>query len=392
MAGKQEGADKTEKPTPKRLRDARKQGDIAKSKELTSTVVLLGWLAMYAMFTPSLIRRMEALFGLIFQSMNKPFLDVIGDVAAAALDVFLMLCLPLLIGAVLLAIGTEFLQVGSIFAPTKIKPDVNRLNPVEGVKRMFSQENIVEVLKAIFKTAVLVGLVTLVVLDQLNDYLKLPSAPVGMIGSTYSHATMVIGAWTIFAFLFVSVLDSAYQKFVYIKNMRMSRRDIRRELREDEGDPYIKSRRRQLHEEWATRNVLESVRKANVVVTNPTHVAVALLYEPGETLVPVVTAKGEDHLAKLIRETAEEAGVPIMQNIDLARGLYEHAEVDEYVPSEYFEAIAEVLRWADAMRKARDGEPVDAMPAVAHDGEEPATPGEETGGAPAADDGAPQER
>jgi type III secretion protein U len=355
MAGKQEGADKTEKPTPKRLRDARRQGDVAKSKELTSTVVLLGWLAMFALFTPSLIRRLERLFQLTFESLDKPFLDIIDDIAAASFDALLWLVLPLLTGALLLGVATEFLQVGSIFAPTKIKPDVNRLNPVEGVKRMFSQENIVEVLKALFKTAVLVGLVTLVVLDQLDSLLKLPHAPVGAIGSAYWHATLVIGAWTIFAFLFVSVLDSAYQKFVYIKNLRMSRRDIRREVREDEGDPYIKGRRRQLHEEWSTRNVLESVRKANVVVVNPTHVAVAVLYEPGETLVPVVTAKGEDHLAQLIRETAEEAGVPIMQNIDLARGLYERAEVDEYVPSEFFEAIAEVLRWADSMRAAKEG-------------------------------------
>ena len=352
MADKQQdSADRTEKPTAKRLRDARKKGDIAKSRELTSTVAILGWLALLWFMTPMIFRRFQALFALIFDSIGRPFKDTVGDISAAALDVSLALLLPMMLGATLLALFTEFLQVGPIVAPSRVKPDAARLNPVEGMKRMFSQENWVEVIKSVVKTAALIGILVAVLRSELGSFVKLTTAPPGALGKAYGHATMVLAAWVIFVFFFVSVLDSAYQRFAYIKRLRMSRRDIRREHKEEEGDPQIKGRRRQLHQEWATRNLVEAVKTANVVVINPTHVAVAILYTPGETLVPVVAAKGEDHVAQIIREAAEEHGIPIMQNIDLARGLYERAEIDEFIPVEFFEAVAELLRWAAAIKK-----------------------------------------
>jgi len=347
----QDSADKTEKPTAKRLRDARKKGDVSKSRELTSTVAILGWLALVWLMTPTIFRRFDALFTLIFQSIGRPFGEVIGDISAAALDASLALIFPLMIGATLLALFTEFLQVGPVVAFSRTKPEVDRLNPVEGIKRMFSQENWVEVIKSVFKTAALVGILIAVLHSQLGGLIKLTTAPPGALGKAYGHVTMVLAAWVLFVFFFVSVLDMAYQRFAYMKRLRMSRRDIRRENKDEEGDPQIKGRRRQLHQEWANRNLVEAVKTANVVVTNPTHVAVAILYTPGETLVPVVAAKGEDHVAQLIREAAEEHGIPIMQNIDLARGLYERAEIDEFIPVEFFEAVAELLRWADSIKK-----------------------------------------
>ena len=352
MAEKQQdSADKTEKPTSKRLRDARKKGDVSKSKELTSTVAIIGWLALIWLMTPTIFRRFDALFTLVFNSLGRPFKDTIGDISAAALDVSLALLLPMMVGAALLGLFTEFLQVGPIAAASRVKPDAARLNPAEGVKRMFSQENLVEVLKSVVKTAALIGILIAVLHSQLGNFIKLTTSPPGALGKAYGHATLVLGAWVLFVFFFVSVMDAAYQRFAYIKRLRMSRRDIRRENKDEEGDPQIKGRRRQLHQEWANRNLVEAVKTANVVVTNPTHVAVAILYTPGETLVPVVAAKGEDHVAQLIREAAEEHGIPIMQNIDLARGLYERAEIDEFIPVEFFEAVAELLRWADSIKK-----------------------------------------
>lgn len=358
MAGQQnQEADKTEKPTARRLRDARKKGDVSKSREITSTLAILAWLTLLWLSGGYTYRRLDGLFSLIFQSFDKPFPDVWQEISVAALGVLMAMIVPLLLGAVAFLILVEFLQVGPIFAADKVKPDVNRLNPVEGLKRMFSQENLVEVLKSIFKTAALVGIFLAVLFSRIDELLKLPYAPAGAMGHLFWRAVVVLGAWTIFAFFFISVLDASYQRFAYIKRLRMSKRDVRREVKEDEGDPHIKGRRRQLHQEWATRNVVDAVRTANVVVTNPTHVAVALLYTPGETIVPVVAAKGEDHVARLMREAAEEHGVPIMQNINLARGLYERAEIDEFVPVEFFEAVAEVLRWADAARQDTSGLP-----------------------------------
>jgi type III secretion protein U len=157
--------------------------------------------------------------------------------------------------------------------------------------------------------------------------------------------------WTIFVFFFVSAIDAGYQKYSYLKQLRMSRRDIKQEVKENEGDPYVKQRRRQLHQEWSQQNMLNAVRGSNVVVTNPTHIAVALQYEHGVTDLPVVVAKGEGATAEMIKKAAEEAGVPIMQNVELARGLNERTALDDYIDGEFFDAVAEVLRWAEGMRR-----------------------------------------
>ena len=354
-AKKNDSGDRTEKPTAKRLKDARKEGDVHKSKELTSTVLVLIWLVAVWLLTPAYYARLEGLFTQSFQLMQDDRPNVVGGFLVTSVETLMVLSVPVMMGAALLGLFVEFLQVGSVFAPKRVKPDVARLNPAEGVKKMFSQENLVEVLKSIFKTAALTTIFVLVLFSLLADYVKLPMGEAGDIATAHWSGMLRVGIWTVFVFFFVSALDAFYQRYAFIKRLRMSRRDIRQELKENEGDPYIKSRRRQLHQEWAQQNMLQSVRQSSVVVTNPTHIAVALTYEPGETDLPVVTAKGEDHEADLIRKAAEEAGVPIMRNVELARGLNEKIEIDDYISSEFFQAVAEVLRWAEGMRRARDG-------------------------------------
>jgi type III secretion protein U len=356
MSGKKnDSGDRTEKPTAKRLKDARKEGDVHKSKELTSTVLVLIWLVMVWLLTPVYYGRLEGLFTQSFALMQDARPGVVGGFLVTSVETLMILCVPVMMGAALLGMFVEYLQVGPVFAPKKVKPDAARLNPAEGVKKMFSQENLVEVLKSVFKTAALTAIFVLVLFSLLADYVKLPLGEPGNIATAHWAGMLRIGIWTVFVFFFVSALDAFYQRYAFVKRLRMSRRDIRQELKENEGDPYIKSRRRQLHQEWAQQNMLQSVRQSSVVVTNPTHIAVALMYEPGETDLPVVTAKGEDHEADLIRKAAEEAGVPIMRNVALARGLNEKIEIDDYISSEFFQAVAEVLRWAEEMRRARDG-------------------------------------
>jgi type III secretion protein U len=188
----------------------------------------------------------------------------------------------------------------------------------------------------------------LIVLTRLyaDDVFKLPLARAEQFGAMWWRVSVAFVIWVLVFFLFVSLGDTMLQQFNYIKKLRMSRRDIKQEFREDEGDPYVKQRRKQMHQEWSQQNMAAGVRRANVVVTNPTHLAVALYYEKGETVVPMVTAKGEDEMARVIRETAEEEGIPILRNIDLARTLYAEVELDDYIPRELFEAVAQVLIWA----------------------------------------------
>ncbi len=351
MASKDKGADKTEQPTAKKLRDARKEGNVSKSKELTSTVLVLGWLVGAWLLMGFMYARIAALFEQSLEAIQLPFNDAVQRLAISALDALLWLTLPLLALAVFLGVVVEFLQVGPIATFAKIKPDLSKLNPAEGIKKMFSMDNLVELVKSIGKSAALLFIGFLVLRGLLPELMQLPYAPPAAMGTAIWQGLMQIGIWTIFVFFFVSVLDASYQKFSYLKQLRMSRRDIRQEVKENEGDPYIKSRRRQLHQEWSQQNMLNAVRGSNVVVTNPTHIAIALQYEQGVTDLPVVVAKGEEHLAELIKKTAEEAGVPILQNIELARGLNEKVELDDYIHNEFFEAVAQVLHWAETVRR-----------------------------------------
>jgi type III secretion protein U len=353
MASKDQGADKTERPTPKRIRDARKEGNVSKSRELTATVLTLGWLVGGWLLMGFMYSRLQELFDQSLKAMQLPFRQALLETSAIAFQTLLWLSLPLLGLAVFLGLIVEFLQVGPIATMKKLTPDLDKLNPVEGIKKMFSLDNLVELVKSILKSVALIGIGWYVLWKMMPDLLLLPYGSPAQMGSAIWHALTRITLWTIVVFFFVSALDVWYQKFSYTKQLRMSRRDIRQEVKENEGDPYIKSRRRQLHQEWAQQNMLSAVRGSSVVVTNPTHIAVALQYELGVTDLPVVVAKGEGDLAEQIKRAAEEAGVPILQNIPLARGLNEKVGLDDYVDSEFFDAVAEVLYWAESVRRER---------------------------------------
>lgn len=355
MAAKDQGADKTEQPTPKKLRDARKEGNVAKSKELTSTVLVFGWLVGGWLLMGFMYGRMKLLFDESIDAIQLPFRQAVMEMGMLAYETLLWLSLPLLALAVFLGLIVEFLQVGPIATLKKLTPNIAQMNPVEGLKKMFSMDNLVELVKSVFKSAALIFIGGFVLWGMLRELLTLPYAPPAAMGQAVWHGLLRIGIWTIFVFFFVSVLDAWYQKFSYLKQLRMSRRDIRQEIKENEGDPYVKARRRQLHQEWSQQNMLNAVRGSNVVVTNPTHIAVALQYEPGLNDLPVVVAKGEGALAEDIRRVAEESGVPILQNVPLARGLHERAELDDYIGNEFFEAVAEVLHWAEGMRRGDPG-------------------------------------
>jgi type III secretion protein U len=357
MSQGEDSSDKTEKPTARRLREARKKGDVPKSKDISSTAGTFFWLLILFALGPIWSKQLTELVERTFAVINTPTVQTLTEVSVDSIMVLLVLGVAPLIVASILGTLVEFLQVRGVFSLDKVKPDLNHLNPVEGIKRMFSVDNVVELLKSILKTALLIAIFLVVMKTYSQDLAKLPLSTPSLVGSLWWKISSAFVIWILVLFFFVAAVDGVLQHFNFIKKMRMSRRDIKREHREDEGDPYIKQRRKQMHQEWSQQNMLAGVRRSNVVVTNPTHVAVALVYEKGETVVPMVTAKGEDHLAQMIRRTAEEEGIPIMQNIDLARALYGQIEVDDYVPVELFEAVAEVLLWAKSIKDAEQKRP-----------------------------------
>lgn len=365
MADKNDGGDKTEKPTSKRLADARKKGDVAKSRDVTATVTLFVWLLVLMFGAGFAATRVSGLFdqSFILVSGKAPFATAAGLLGHDAVNVLLLLTAITLIPAALSGVLTEFLQAGGVFTFEKLKPTLDKMNPVEGIKKMFSLDNLMELAKTIAKSVLIVFICWLVlrgslaeIIDKTGPLLQATAATDGRaaaagvlaVTGTLLRSTLL---WTFSVFLLVSVLDIAWQKHSYIKKMRMSMRDIRDEHKENEGDPMIKSSRRQMHEEWANQNAVGAARGANVLVVNPTHIAIAIDYDPEDCPVPVMTGKGEGPLAQAMREAAEEADVPIVRYVEVARGLFEHGEVDEVIPRDMFDAIAQIVIWA---RKVRD--------------------------------------
>jgi type III secretion protein U len=350
MSGDNDSADKTEQPTPKKLRDAHKKGDVAKSKDLSSTVGTLVWLLMFASTTAMYYEQLGELVNRTFTAMHQPFDTVVPSLAIDAVRVLLVLGVMPALVASLMGMLVEFLQVRGVFTFEKLKPDLKHLNPVEGVKRIFKMDNVIELIKSILKAIIIMGLFVVLARHYANDLYLLAFAPPAAVGSLWWRIASVLVTWVLVFFLFFSLGDMLLQHFNFIKKLKMSRRDIRDEMKDDEGDPYIKQKRKQLHQEWSQQNMKAGVRRSNVVVTNPTHYAVALYYEKGETVVPIVTAKGEDYMAQIIRETAEEEGIPMMRNVDLARALYADVEMDDFITPDLFEAVAQVLLWARDVR------------------------------------------
>ena len=374
MAEKNDGGDKTEKPTEKRLKDARKKGDVPKSKEITSTMTLLVWLGLGVMALPLAVQRLASLALKVIDSLQQPFSFAAPAMGWMAVELTLWLTAVLLVPVILIGLLTEFLQAGPVFSMEKVAPKLSNMNPVSGIQKMFSMDNLVEVLKAAVKTIVLFFIGWLVVKSLLPQIALLSSAEPASMGSAIWQVTFKLLAWTLAAFAMVSAIDLIWQRHSFTKKNRMSLRDIRQESKESDGDPHIKAQRRQTHQEWSQRNASNAAANANVLVVNPTHVAIAIDYDRETCPVPTLSAKGEDDVALAMRQAAEQAGVPIVRNIPLARDMLARAEVGEVIPQDLFEVMAEVILWAKQVREevAAHTDPLQA--AAANDPSRPKRP------------------
>jgi type III secretion protein U len=392
MADNNDGGDKTEQPTPKKLRDARKQGQVWKSKEATSTLVLLIWLVLGGATAALAGARLQGLLGAALQSLDGDFVTALRNIGWLAAQTLLLLTALALVPVMLVGVLAEFLQVGPVLAWSRMKPSLDKLNPAEGLKRMFSMDNLVEVLKALGKTAILLAIGWVVLRGSLPRLASLAGASPGVIAplleqSLWQVTARLVGT-ALAVFAGVAVLDAAWQRHSFMKKMRMSRRDIRDEHKQNEGDPYVKQQRRQVHQEWSQRNAAQAARQADVLVVNPTHVAIALDYDHENHGVPTISAKGEDEVARAMREAAEDAGVPIVRNVALARELLASAEVGATVPRHLFDIVAEVILWAREVReeierqRRGDAAPAATRQRLAHPPGEDATryPGQSSSG------------
>lgn len=354
MAEDQDNSQKTEDPTQKRLEEARKKGDVAKSTDVPIWFLMLATAFIMAAAGP--ISAMIA--DPLVRIMDHPHAFKLSDGGAQQLLGALMMALapPLIIifGAISFAsVLGHIVQHRPLWTGEKIKPDLAKLSPMKGLQRMFGAQGWMNLLKSFLKMAAITGAMIYAVWPEataISESGRLnPEALLAMTqaiaGRLLLAALVVIGI--------IAGLDYIWQRWSFMQRMRMSRRDVRDEVKQQEGDPHIRARLRQIRLERSRKRMMQNVPKSTVVITNPTHYSVALRYDPEVDAAPMCMAKGVDDVALRIREKAKEHDIPIIENVPLARALYASVEVEESVPREHFEAVAKVIGFVMSTAKGR---------------------------------------
>ena len=338
---------KTEEPTPKKLEESRKKGQVALSREINNWVMLMtGTVVVLAIGPYSLNALKDHMKTYIEKAHLMPsvpggFGFILGD---SFWEVIAILILPLLI-FMLAAFLAPFLQIGPLFAPEVIKPDLSKISLMQGFKRLFSLRSIMEFIKGILKIGI-IGVVGVILLypfyGGVEHMIGLPP-PVMM--DELQALVLRLMSGILVVLLVVAVIDLVYQRYEHYKKMRMTKQELKDEYKQTEGDPHVRAKLRQLRMEKASARMMQAVPEADVVITNPTHYSLALKYDPEEMDAPLLVAKGVDDLAMRIREVAKENDVPLYENKPLARVLFDTVEVDEAIPPEHYQAGAEVISY-----------------------------------------------
>lgn len=339
---------KTEKPTEKRLRDARKKGEVFKSADLTHAFLFLATAAVLALCGAVFIDQWKAfaIDTFSFRSIAAPLDNgpLLRHTAFYSMKFFALL-MPLLGVLVLIALTTNFLQVRALFASEVLAFKFERMSPVTGLRRIFFEpRTYIEFAKTLVKLIVILWLAYLVLRGMFPQIMlssRLGLAQVGVLGS---HAVFILLFSIGGTFLLLGGADYFLQRKLYMKKMMMTKDEVRREHKQEEGDPQIRTRRRQIHREILTQNIVERIPQATALVVNPTHLAVALRYDKKTMEAPEVTAKGQEQLAEKMIKLAKEHGVPVVRNVPLAHSLF-RLDVDTQIPEELYDAVAEILTW-----------------------------------------------
>lgn len=337
--------DKTEAATPHRRSEARKEGKVAKSVDVSSALGLIACLFVLRLGMPYMSREFSAIMSQIFSNAHSMELtpDSVASLAMIYMVKIGVLCAPVMLGAAAVGLASNVSQVGMVIAAKPMAADLNRIDPLKGFVRMFSLRSFVELTKSMAKIAVVSLVVYFTLKGQYAKMGDLAGMSLLQIVGTVGRMSWQLLMRATAAMLAIGALDYLYQRMDYEKSLRMTKQEVKEEYKRMEGDPQVKAqiRRRQL--EIARRRQLLDVPKADVVITNPTHIAVALRYDPDEMSAPVVVAKGQRLIAEKIKEIARQHGVPTVENVKVARLLFKVAEVGQAIPEDLYQAVAEIL-------------------------------------------------
>lgn len=345
------GGEKTEPATAKKLKDARDEGKVAKSKELSSAVDLIALFLVLKIFISYLgtgfLEGFPAVYNKIpeiSESSGRGFsVFTASQIFRQALVDSLQIMMPFLIVGVAVALFISIVQVGWKVSTKPMQPKLDKFNPISGFKRIFSKESLFELFKSLLKLGLITYVAYTCVKDQKDNLFVLYEIPLNQAIALCGTIIIDTGLKISLIYLLVGVLDWAYQKHKFNEEMKMTKQEVKEEFKNTEGNPEIKGRQRSKMREVSQRRMMQDVPKADVVITNPTHLSVAILYDNETAKAPVVLAKGEDYLALKIREVAKENNVEIVENKPLARTLYATVDIGQEIPPELYQAVAEVL-------------------------------------------------
>lgn len=345
--------ERTEKATPKKREETKKKGQVAKSTEINTAVILLSMFLFLLFGRQFLFDQYEHVMKDYLQNYLQKDLTTQNSSSIMS-HVYLQILIligPFLGVAFIAAVVANVSQVGFLFTTEPITMKFDRLDPIQGFKRIYSLRAIVELVKSLLKISIVGSATFYVIWQSKQEILNLSFISIDGVASTIYMLVVKSGLYASFALLALALLDLFYQKFDYEKNIRMSKQDIKDEYKKSEGDPHIKSKIKQKQREIAMRRMMQEIPKADVIITNPTHYAIALKYDEEKRDAPYVIAKGVDFMALKIREIAKAHDIVTIENRPLARSLYAQVEIGDEVPEEFFKAVAEILAYVYKLKR-----------------------------------------
>ena len=345
--------EKTEKATPKKRQDSRKKGQVAKSQDVNTAIILFFVFMLFIVFGSFMGKTLTGLYTYSFTEFIHWELTAsnIQQIFFQATIEAVKVVLPVMGVALFAAFLANYIQIGFLFSTEPIKFDLKKIDPIKGIKRIFSVRALVEFLKSIFKIIAIGTVCFIVIWMNKDEMFMLSFKNLNEAISFFGQMLIWMGIATALVLMFLSVFDYLYQRYDYEKNIRMSKKDVKDEYKTIEGDPLIRSRIKEKQRQFATQRMMSEVPKADVIITNPTHFSIALKYDEEVGEAPIVVAKGIDYVALKIREIAKANDVAIVENKWLARNLYQSVEINEEIPEEYFQAVAEVLAYVYSLER-----------------------------------------
>lgn len=339
--------DRTEAPTPRRRQEARQRGQVARSADLPPAVILLATLLMLDATGTKILGRLLEVTRHCLGAEGLSSVDAAGisRMLVTVLREFAGMVLPIMLVVFVAALVVSYMQVGLLFTFTPLKPSFDKLNPINGLTRMFSARAWVQLAQGIAKMGLLAGVAWYTVSDRLDALAHASGMNHMAVVSLAAEMLYTLGLRLAIVLLVLAIIDFLYQKYKHERDLRMTKEEVKEELKRMEGDPMIKRRRREIQMQIALQRIRAAVPKADVIVTNPTELAIAIQYDAETMAAPRVVAKGADFLAARIREIAIEHGIPIVERKPLARALYAQVEVGQEIPSQFYKAVAEILAY-----------------------------------------------